>query len=54
MDVEVLVCVLADARTRLRGGLDRHHRMGGEGRALKEALGRRLRERRLQGTKMNI
>ena len=43
MDVEVLVCVLADARTRLRGGLDRRHRVG-EGRALKEALGLRPRE----------
>jgi len=29
MDVEILVCVLADARMRLRGGLDRRHRMGG-------------------------
>ena len=53
MDVEILVCVLADARTRLRGGLDRRHRMG-EGRALKDALGRRPWEGRLRGTKMNI
>src|SRR5262249_17269495 len=50
MDAEALVCVLADTRTRLRGGPDRRHHMG-EGRAFKEALGRRPREGRLRGTK---